>query len=83
MNVERFNKMLSNDAMFAREVFSLAMDGSWPYSLSEEFVLVEDQEFGDIFALTEAELHDGNHNGLYTIVRSDGTKECVAVGRSI
>jgi len=75
MTKERFNKHMRNGAL-AEKVFMTAKEGLWPVGLSTDLVIAQDQEFGTVFVTKEEELS----NGLYEIVRSDGTIECLVIG---
>jgi len=75
MTRERFNQHMLNQEL-SEKVFEAAKNGLWPVGLSENLVLVKDQEFGNIYAAIEAELS----NGLYEVIRNDGTIECLVIG---
>ena len=75
MTRERFNQHMLNQEL-SEKVFEAAKNGLWPVGLSENLVLVKDQEFGYVYAAVEEELD----TGLYTVVRSNGTIENVIVG---
>jgi len=75
MTKEKFNKHVSNSDL-GHKVFNMALEGIWPVGLSKELVLVQDQEFGFVYATKEEELD----NGLYTVIRSDGTIENIIIG---
>lgn len=75
MTRERFNQHMESKDL-SEKVFNAARDGNWPVCLSKDLVLVQDQEFGYVYAAVEEELD----TGLYTVVRSNGTIENVIVG---
>jgi hypothetical protein len=40
----------------SEKVFNAARDGNWPVCLSKDLVLVQDQEFGYVYAAVEENL---------------------------